>query len=479
MTHSVSTGSTLRRTVAGLLVGGVLASLATVAPAAAQDLEDRRRQVTEQIDRRAGELDHSTGRLAAAVQRQAQAEAGLRSARDVLAATRGEAAAARAFDAQMQAELTAAVAELRQARRAVEDGRASVADQEDRLAQVAVSSYQSGDPGLLALSTVFNSQDPVQLGGQLNSVRNVLDKESVTLDKLEASRVILEVKEERFAEAKAEVALRRAEAAENLREKELLEVRAQEEASRIEQLVAERAVAREAAEVAKAEDAQQLTELESERDRISSILRQRAAEAKAAAEAAEAAEAARQAALEAKRAARAQARREAREAAAAKPSRKAPRENPAPEPAPQAPAPAAAAPAPSAVFRLLQPVSGYLTSSYGMRLHPVYKRWTLHDGTDWGAACGTPIRAASSGTVVDAYYNSAYGNRVIIDHGYRRGTGLATTYNHLSSFSTYAGQRVERGEVIGYVGSTGYSTGCHLHFMVLENGSTVNPANWL
>lgn len=469
MIHSVSKRSTLRRAVAGLLAGGVLASLVTAAPAAAQDLEDRRRQVSEQIDRRAQQLDHSSEQLAAAVQRQAEAVAGLRSARDMLAATRGEAAAARAFDAQMQSELTAAVAELRDARRDVRRGRAEVAGQEDRLAQVAVSSYQSGDPGLLALSTVFNSQDPVQLGGQLNSVRNVLDKESVTLDRLEASRVLLEVKEERFAEAKAEVARRRAEAAENLREKELLEARAEEEKSRIEQLVVERRAAREAAEVAKAEDAQQLTELEAERERISTVLRQRAAEAKAAAEAAERA---RQAALEAKRAARAEARQEAREAAAARPSRKAHRDKPAPAP------PAPPAPAPT-VFSLLQPVSGYLTSSYGMRLHPVYKRWTLHDGTDWGASCGTPIRAAASGTVVDAYYNSAYGNRVIVDHGYKRGVGLATTYNHLSSFSTYAGQHVERGEVIGYVGSTGYSTGCHLHFMVLENGSPVNPMNWL
>ena len=128
---------------------------------------------------------------------------------------------------------------------------------------------------------------------------------------------------------------------------------------------------------------------------------------------------------------------------------------------------------------LSQPVDGYLTSSYGMRLHPVYHRWSLHDGTDFGASCGTPVRAAASGTVLEVYAHSAYGNRVIIDHGYQRGVGLATAYNHLSSYSTYAGQHVRRGDVIGYVGSTGYSTGCHLHFMVFENGSTVNPMTWL
>ena len=83
--------------------------------------------------------------------------------------------------------------------------------------------------------------------------------------------------------------------------------------------------------------------------------------------------------------------------------------------------------------------------------------------------------------MVSVYYNAGYGNRVIIDHGYqpRRGVGLATAYNHLSAFSTHVGERVERGEVVGYVGSTGYSTGCHLHFMVFENGATVDPLRWL
>jgi murein DD-endopeptidase MepM/ murein hydrolase activator NlpD len=114
-----------------------------------------------------------------------------------------------------------------------------------------------------------------------------------------------------------------------------------------------------------------------------------------------------------------------------------------------------------------------------MRLHPVYKRWTLHDGTDFGAACGTPVRAAAGGRVIAAYYNGGYGNRVIIDNGYHRDVGLGTAYNHLGSYSTFVGERVERGDIIGYVGNTGYSTGCHLHFMVFENGAAVDPMGWL
>ena len=114
-----------------------------------------------------------------------------------------------------------------------------------------------------------------------------------------------------------------------------------------------------------------------------------------------------------------------------------------------------------------------------MRRHPITGVYKLHDGTDFGVGCGTPIRAAASGTIIQQYYNGAYGNRVIINHGVMRGSSVITTYNHLSAYARGVGQYVNRGDVIGYVGTTGYSTGCHLHFMVLQNGQTVNPMGWL
>ena len=114
-----------------------------------------------------------------------------------------------------------------------------------------------------------------------------------------------------------------------------------------------------------------------------------------------------------------------------------------------------------------------------MRLHPVYHKWRLHDGTDFGVGCGTPIRAAASGTVLEQYFSTGYGNRVIIDDGYHDGVHLGTAYNHLEKFALSVGQKVKRGDVVGFVGSTGYSTGCHLHFMVFENGTVVDPMSWL
>lgn len=113
-----------------------------------------------------------------------------------------------------------------------------------------------------------------------------------------------------------------------------------------------------------------------------------------------------------------------------------------------------------------------------MRFHPILHYWKLHDGTDFGAGCGTPIHAAAAGVVTDRYYNGGYGNRLFVSHGIKRGRSLTTVYNHLSRYSAHVGEHVSRGEIIGYVGSTGYSTGCHLHFMIYQDGNVINPMRW-
>ena len=117
---------------------------------------------------------------------------------------------------------------------------------------------------------------------------------------------------------------------------------------------------------------------------------------------------------------------------------------------------------------LIWPVSGPITSGFGWR-------WgRMHEGIDIGAACGTPIHAAASGTVIYSGWMSGYGNFVVIDHG----NGLATAYAHQSAIYVSGGS-VSQGQVIGAVGSTGHSTGCHLHFEVRVNGTPVNPLNYL
>ncbi len=126
----------------------------------------------------------------------------------------------------------------------------------------------------------------------------------------------------------------------------------------------------------------------------------------------------------------------------------------------------------------LHPVAGPVTSPFGRRFHPVLRVWKLHDGTDFGAGCGTPIRAPYAGSVAAAYYNAGYGNRLILRHGSVDGRRVETAYNHATHYLVGPGQQVRRGQVIGYVGSTGLSTGCHLHLMVWLNGGLVDPMSW-
>lgn len=405
--------------------------LAAVPLASADDLHDRKKSVERGIDEAKEELDQSSTDLIASVRALRTARSQLRSARDELATRRGQVSAAKALDLQMQRELDAAVAALQRARARLAESRRRVGRQEDQLREVVVQDYQTGSSSLMTLSMVLTSQNPAELTTQLESARSVMDKESGSLARLEATQALLAAQEAEVEAARAEVARQRKAAAENLRRKRQMKAEAVAAATKVRSLVQVRSDAREAAATAKAKDLEVLRELEQERARVEGILKRRA-------------EAARRRAEEARR--RAEAARRS---------------------------------VPAAPSALLRPVDGYITSPYGMRFHPVYRRWSLHDGTDFGGACGTPIKAATGGRVIAAYYNSAYGNRVIVDHGYQRGVGLGTAYNHLSRYSAYVGEQVSRGEVIGYVGNTGASTGCHLHFMVFENGSPVNPMNWL
>jgi murein DD-endopeptidase MepM/ murein hydrolase activator NlpD len=122
------------------------------------------------------------------------------------------------------------------------------------------------------------------------------------------------------------------------------------------------------------------------------------------------------------------------------------------------------------------PVPGYyeISSSFGWRIHPITKKRSLHTGTDVVAPSGAKITAAGAGVVIMAGWNSAYGNMTIIDHG----KGLSTLYGHQSALAVTEGQSVEAKQVIGYVGSTGWSTGPHLHFEVREGGNPTDPLRY-
>jgi len=124
---------------------------------------------------------------------------------------------------------------------------------------------------------------------------------------------------------------------------------------------------------------------------------------------------------------------------------------------------------------LMWPTSGSVTSPFGVRRHPVFRDMRQHNGIDIGAPHGATVVAADGGTVITSTYNSSYGNYIVISHG----NGMTTLYAHLSSRSVSVGANVSKGQQIGLVGSTGISTGPHLHFEVSVNGQRINPTSRL
>jgi murein DD-endopeptidase MepM/ murein hydrolase activator NlpD len=408
---------------------GASLTLAAAPVAPANELDDRKQRVHREIKKAEDHLRHSSRALVRATARVERAEQRLAKAERALDRRRAELSAAAVVDARTHSDLEAANARLARARAALARGRRSHAAQEQVLRTVAAATYQGGSPGLLGLNMVLTSRDPAELSTQLNVVQNLLDKESATLRRLEASSLLLELQRQRVAEARVEVAARRREAAETLAVKQKLESRAAAASARVAEAVDAREKARTKALRTKKADQRRLKQLRQERDKITRLIRKHRAEER---------------------------RKKAKAAIAKAKERSKQRNRP-----------------------MAWPVDTYITSPYGMRLHPIYRRWRLHDGTDFGARCGYPVRAAANGRVIGRYYNVGYGNRVIISHGYMRAKSVATTYNHLSRYSSHVGQRVRRGEIIGFVGTTGFSTGCHLHFMVFSNGRTVDPMKWL
>jgi murein DD-endopeptidase MepM/ murein hydrolase activator NlpD len=123
----------------------------------------------------------------------------------------------------------------------------------------------------------------------------------------------------------------------------------------------------------------------------------------------------------------------------------------------------------------LWPTSGWLTSRWGTRRDPLTGERDFHSGLDISSSRGTPVLATADGAVQLAAFNGAYGMSIEVDHGY----GIATRYGHLSRYRARVGDKVKRGDVIGYVGSTGRTTGPHLHYEILLNGKPTDPEKFV
>jgi septal ring factor EnvC (AmiA/AmiB activator) len=245
--------------------------------ASADGLKHKKHKAERHVHAAHQDLDESSAQLRAATAALRRAQVQLDSARNELSRTRGQLAAAVVLDRQMQAKLDSAVQRLQQARADVAAGRRQITNQQRTLGEIAVQNYQVGDPGLMGLSMVMNSQNPSELTGQLNSVQNVIDKQGTILAKLDASKVLLTVQEKQVRAAKVEVAAERRAAARNLTRKQVLEQQAEQAKARVVQLVTDRRSAQQAAASARAHDVAVLQQAQRQEDRIVAMLKRRAA----------------------------------------------------------------------------------------------------------------------------------------------------------------------------------------------------------
>lgn len=408
---------TARHRLLTALVASSLAIGAVSVPlASADDLKDKQQRIQSQIKHREHDLEESSSRLRKAMSRLDAARAELGQARRHLARTRDKLGEARERNQEMKEKLALARERLTQAQADLERGRADLEAQREAVTDMVTTIYQEGDPQLQAFSSLLTAQDASDLTWTQEGRSVMLGRETRAYDELRAAEVLLEVRQQQLEEAEAEVAERRRAAAEHLLVMKELTAEARAARERVREVVDERRAATRMAARAKRKDRAELRELREEERRIRNLIAQ-------------------------------QAMRGGYNGR-------------------------------TGGF-LNRPVPGIVTSPFGYRTHPIYGYYSLHNGTDFRAYCGTPLHAAAGGTVLSRYYSSVYGNRLYLNVGTVNGKNVTVVYNHLSRYAVGSGQRVERGQVIGYSGTTGWSTACHLHFMVLVNGQPVNPMNWM
>src|SRR5215203_5613259 len=446
--------------------------LALLAPyAAADDLTDERDRVKQQLAKTSSDLNESSKALSVAAKAVDRTQAQLTSARIRLAQTQSELAIARSEDLRLAAQLRQAKAELATASAQVVVGQQNLAAEEAIAGDVIRDQYQQ-QSNLLPLAVLVDTSSPADLQTRLQWSTTMFDSTQAEIDQLTIIQRQLDAAKARKAELDAQVRADRKAAAAALRTKQTLEARAAAEEANVQSLLSQQRAIEEAAADDVAEDKAHYAQLTNERASVEKRIASRIAEAKVAA-------ARKAAAAERPRKAQEQARERAHRGSA-KTRQKATSKNGKSSTSKKKAAHKSShqTSMASASHGFSYPVSAPITSAFGMRFHPVLRYWKLHDGTDFGASCGTPIRAPSSGQVAERYYNAGYGNRLMIDHGFRSGKYVTTGYNHASRYVVHVGQHVRQGQVIGYVGNTGFSTGCHLHLMVWLNGRVTNPMTW-
>lgn len=417
------------RAVAGGLTVALVLGLASASTVSADSVTDRKKAVDKQIDKLKDDLEGTSADLVAAAVTLTRTQADLVDARAREAAAAAALAQARKRDADLAARLAVAEAAADKTSRDLDARVQQEQSTRATLGRLARETYVTS--GLTGLSIALQSDSPDQFADRMAVAGTALREQNSAIARLQVMQAETRAKQSKLDAAQEQVTeLKRLSALEVERRRKV-EQEAADAAAAVAALVAQQRAAVVVIQAKKAAEQARVDALEKEQNRLSAILAARAAEAE-------------------------RKRREKGGGGVV---------NPDP---------------PTGGGILMKPAVGPLTSPFGPRYHPILHIWRMHRGQDLGIPCGTPVRAAASGTIISAGWGGGYGNRIVIDHGWMSAAGadLATTYNHLTSIRVHGG-RVSRGELIGYSGTTGLSTGCHLHFEVLRNGVYVNPVRYL
>jgi murein DD-endopeptidase MepM/ murein hydrolase activator NlpD len=383
-----------------------------------KDLKHQQQQAQHQIKSAQHDLDESSSRLRQTQAALAKAIHELSGARATYTAATAKLEAAELRDQEMQDELRAAEARLDTAQSDLELGQSELADQREKLTDTVTDIYEQGDPQLLAFATLLESQDTADLTRQSEFSDVVVGREARAYDDLHAAEVLLQVRENEVESARDQVEVQRQAAADHLVTMEQLHSEARDAKNAVLTLVETRRGARADATQARQQDLKDLQKAKRRENHIKQQILAAARRAKGGYTG-------------------------------------------------------------STNGLFIPPVTGPVTSPFGYRMHPIYHYWGLHDGTDFGVACGEGMRAVAGGTVIAQYWSDVYGNRLYLSLGQINGKNVTAVYNHATGYRVGVGDHVKQGEIVGYVGSTGWSTGCHLHFTILVNGTAVDPMNWL
>ena len=373
--------------------------------------------INEQVADASDDLARADAKVDAALKQLENAREQLPQARQELAAEQSELTQAQQRKSAADVKVAEAIAKVAKAKQEIAETEQQIAYLEQRIGRMAREVYQQGGQ-ISEVEILLDSSDPGDFAARLEALRSIAQDNNDTMTDLDDAKAQLQTRLAglRILEEKAEEA--QAEAQQEVEKAAAAKARADAAKAKIDELVAARSSALRDARERKSEVRKQYNQLKAEQARIAAIAR--AAAAKAAS---------------------------------------------GQSGVPVNIGPGGLAwPAPGA------PVSG----NVGPRIHPVYGYRSCHTGTDIGAGGGSPILAAEDGVVVSIQNGGPYGLHTLIQHG----SGISTMYAHQSSTSVSVGQKVKKGQVIGQVGSTGWSTGPHLHFEVHVNGTPYDPMGW-